>query len=178
MANIDPIPTSEKIGMKKQLLRLSAVMLIIGGPAHVHAAKMPSLSSLLECKGEASGVAAYVDALEDGGLPSWSKNEELSGFASDVYRTPKPVNVAGLTATNVRFGSYQLGNYTAYGITSATDLDAVARQLGLRGVAGRGLARESTRGAWIVAREYEGRVELGCEYPNPLLGGKTGASKR
>ncbi|WP_416050118.1 hypothetical protein [Cupriavidus basilensis] len=164
--------------MKKQLLRLGAILLAIGGPAISHAANLPPLAALLDCKGEASGVAAYVDALEDGGLRGWTKNDELSGFASAVYRTPKPVSVAGLPTTDVRFGDYQLGNYTAYGITSATDVNAVASQLGLRGVAGRGLARESARGAWIVAREYKGRVELGCEYPNPRLGGQKGAPAR
>jgi len=45
-------------------------------------------------------------------------------------------------------------------------------------MAGRGLARESMRGAWIVAREYKGRVEVGCEYPNPRLGGQKRAAAR
>ncbi|MGT2430723.1 hypothetical protein ACU4HD_22295 [Cupriavidus basilensis] len=75
----------------------------------------PPLPALLDCKGLASGVSAYVDALEEDRL---------------------------------------------------------------RGVAGRGLARESMRGVWIVAREYKDRVEVGCEYPNPRLGGQKGAAAR
>lgn len=158
--------------MKKSFLRFTLVALSFSGAAACHAATMPPLPALLDCKGQASGVAAYVDALEEDGLPGWSKNEALSGFSSAVWRAPKPVAIAGLAARDVRFGDYQFGNYAAYGITDATDLNAVASQLGLRGVAGRGLARESTRGAWIVAREYKGRVEVGCEYPNPRLGGQ------
>lgn len=158
--------------MKRSLLRLALAVLPLSGAAASHAATMPPLPALLECKGAAAGVAAYVDALEEDGLPGWNKNEELSGFASAVWHAPKAVTIAGLAARDVRFGDYQFGNYAAYGITDATDLNAVASQLGLRGVAGRGLARESTRGAWIVAREYKGRVEIGCEYPNPRLGGQ------
>lgn len=164
--------------MNKPFFRLTFAALILSGSAAAHAAAMPPLPALLECKGAASGVAAYVDALEEAGLPGWNRNEELSGFASAVWRAPKAVTVAGLAAQDMRFGDYQLGNYTAYGITDATDLNAVASQLGLRGVAGRGLARESTGGAWIVAREYKGRVEVGCEYPNPRLGGQKGAAAR
>ncbi|MGT2454154.1 hypothetical protein ACU4GI_13125 [Cupriavidus basilensis] len=40
------------------------------------------------------------------------------------------------------------------------------------------LARESMRGVWIVAREYKDRVEVGCEYPNPRLGGQKRAAAR
>ncbi|MGJ7611639.1 MULTISPECIES: hypothetical protein [unclassified Variovorax] len=45
----------------------------------------------------------------------------------------------------------------------------MARQLGLRGVDGRGLAREAGKGAWIVASKLKGRVEVGCQYPNPKI---------
>jgi hypothetical protein len=156
-----------------------AVSLIVLFSQSGHAAppargnSLPPLQALVECKGAASGIAAYADKLEEGTLAGWAKNPELSAFMSDVWRMPKPmtVTVAGLQAQDVRFGSYELGNYAVHAVTETTDLDAVARQLGLRGVDGRGLAREAGKGAWIVARQFKGRVEVGCEYPNPRIAG-------
>ena len=130
---------------------------------------LPSLQALIECKGAASGIPAYADKLEDGSLAGWTKSAELSAFMSDVWHLPKPITVAGFQVQDVRFGSHELGNYSVHAVTDSTDLDAVARRLGLRGVDGRGLAREAGKGAWIVASQLKGRVEVGCEYPNPRI---------
>lgn len=132
---------------------------------------LPPLQALVECKGTASGIAAYADKLEAGTLQGWTQSPELSAFMSTVWRMPKPITVAGFQVQDVRFGSYELGNYAVHAVTDSTDIDAVARQLGLRGVEGRGLAREASKGAWIVAGKLKGRVEVGCEYPNPKLAG-------
>jgi hypothetical protein len=88
---------------------------------------------------------------------------------SDVWHLPQPITVAGFQVQDVRFGSHELGNYSVHAVTDSTDLDAVARRLGLRGVDGRGLAREAGKGAWTVASKHKGRVEVGCEYPNPRI---------
>jgi hypothetical protein len=141
---------------------------------------LPPLQALIECRGAASGIAAYADKLDDGTLAGWTRSTELSAFMSDVWHMPQPITVAGFQVQDVRFGSYELGNYSAHAVTDSTDIDAVARQLGLRAVDGRGLAREAGKdgkggkggkGAWIVASKLKGRVEVGCEYPNPKLAG-------
>ncbi|MGJ7543002.1 hypothetical protein [Variovorax sp. LT1R16] len=132
---------------------------------------LPSLQGLIECKGTAGGIPAYAARLEEGTLAGWTRSPELSAFLSDVWHMPQPITVAGFQVQDVRFGSHELGNYSVHAVTTSTDLDAVARQLGLRGVDGRGLAREAGKGAWVVASQLKGRVEVGCEYPNPKLAG-------
>ncbi len=130
---------------------------------------LPALQALIECKGSAAGIPAYADRLEAGTLPGWTKSPALSGFMSEVWQLPKPITVAGFTVQDVRFGSHELGNYSVHAVTDSTDLDAVAKQLDLRGVDGRGMAREASKGAWTVAGKLKGRVEVGCEYPNPRI---------
>lgn len=132
---------------------------------------LPPLQALIECKGSAGDVPAYADRLEQGVLAGWTRSPELSAFMSEVWHMPQPITVAGFQVQDVRFGSHELGNYSVHAVTDRTDLDAVARQLGLRGVDGRGLAREAGKGAWVVAGRLKGRVEVGCEYPNPRLAG-------
>lgn len=132
---------------------------------------LPPLQALIECKGSAAGIPAYADKLEAGTLAGWTKSPELSAFMSDVWHLPTPLTVAGFQVQDVRFGSYELGNYSVHAVTDSTDLEALAKQLGLRGVDGRGMAREAGKGAWIVAGKLKGRVEVGCEYPNPRIAG-------